>query len=244
TAASSPAWTPRAGARKAWPWCARSWRCRTAWAWRRWARALRPRPSAPPCWSWAAAPGRATCWAGPRPAGCAERGGSAADHQQPDLAHVLNGVLDALAAEAGILHPAVWHVVHAEAGHVAAHHAADLQPVPGAHGVVQAVGEHAGLQAEVRIVGRLQGRIEILEALQQRHRAERLLALQLAMRRHVLQQGRLEHVALAAATDDDLRPGLARRLDPAFQPARRVLVDHRADEGLLVLRVAGDESEI
>src|SRR5690606_34928532 len=195
---------PRAGARRAWPWYAPSWRCRAAWAWRPWARASRPWPSATPCRNWDAPPGKATCWGGRHPARCAEPAAprSAADHQQPQLAHVLDGVLHALASEAGILDPAVGHVVHAEAGHVADHHAADLEPVPGAHGMGQAVGEHAGLQAEVRIVDGGERRVEILEALHERNGAERFLALQLAVARHVLKQGGLEHVGLAAAAGE------------------------------------------
>jgi hypothetical protein len=39
---------------------------------------------------------------------------------------------DALAAEAGVLHAAVGHVVDAVARHVADHDAADLELVPGA----------------------------------------------------------------------------------------------------------------
>ena len=68
-----------------------------------------------------------------------------------------------------------------------------------------------------------------------RDRAEGFLAIEVAVVRHVLQQRRLAAWRpCACRRTSSLRAACRRRLDPAFEALGRVLVDHRADEGLLV----------
>src|SRR5690606_37276325 len=139
-----------------------------------------------------------------------------ADDEQAWLVHVLDRVLHALASEAGLLHAAVGHVVDAETGHVADHHAADLEPVPGAHGMRQAAGEYAALQPERAGVDGIERGIEIIERLQAGDGAKHLLAVQVAVRRHLFHQRGRHHVAFARAPDKALRTAVARRIDPGL----------------------------
>src|SRR5690606_28978807 len=125
--------------------------------------------------------------------------------QQARLGHVLDRGANAFAAQPGLLHAAVGHVVDADAGYVADDHAADLQPVPGAHRVRQVAGEHASLQPEVAVVDPVERLLEIVERLQYRHGAEDLLAIQVAVAGHFLQQRRRHQVALALAAGQTLR---------------------------------------
>ena len=52
---------------------------------------------------------------------------------------------------------------------------------------------------------------------------------------------RFEHRAIALAAAKQFRAGLDRLLDPVVEALRFLLVDHRADEGLFVLGIAGDQ---
>ena len=70
--------------------------------------------------------------------------------QQPRLGHVLDRPADPLAAKAGVLQPAVRHVVDAPGRDVIDDHAADLQLVVRQQRALQVVGEDAALQAELR----------------------------------------------------------------------------------------------
>ena len=68
---------------------------------------------------------------------------------------------------------------------------------------------------------------------------ERFLAVQVGIARHIGQQGGGQHVALACAAHQRLGAAGDGGIDPAVDALRRRLVDHRADEGGLVARVAG-----
>ena len=77
---------------------------------------------------------------------------------------------------------------------------------------------------------------------QEGDRAERLLDVELGRRIDILEQGRLEHRAVALAAAEQVRALLDRLLDPVVEPLRLLHVDHRADEDVAVLGVAGDQA--
>src|SRR5882724_10851731 len=95
-----------------------------------------------------------------------------------------------LVAEAGILDAAEGRHLDAVAWHLPDIDGADLELAYEAGDVVEAVGADAGGEAEgggVREADRL---VDIVEAHDRRHRPEGLLAHQLALRRHVVEDGR------------------------------------------------------
>src|SRR5690606_22300933 len=159
------------------------------------------------------------------------------DYQQAFLGHVLDGPANAFATETGILDAAVGHIVDTPTGYVADHDAADLQYVPGFLCLVQVAGKDAGLQAEHGIIDALQHGIEIGEFFQHGHRAEGFLGDHGATVRHVFQQRRVEHGAIAAATAQQAAAFFNRFVDPVVQACGLALGNHRTDKGVFVFRV-------
>src|SRR3546814_7941161 len=84
---------------------------------------------------------------------------------------------DALAAQPGILDPAIGHVVDAIGGDVVDDDAADLEIVPRRQHLVQVAGEEARLKAELAVVALGERLTPIGEARPDGERAERLLAI-------------------------------------------------------------------
>src|SRR5688572_4596535 len=161
--------------------------------------------------------------------------GAAADDEVADLGHVLHREAHAFAAEAGILDAAIGHVVDPVGRHVVDDDAADVEPVPGLEHPEQIAGEQAGLEAELAVVDLVEGGAEILEFGQDRDRAERLLAIDIAAAVDVLEQGRLEHRPFPFAAAEQFRARGRRLPDPGVEPARLAFADHRADERVAIL---------
>ena len=67
-------------------------------------------------------------------------------HEQFDFGHFFDGVAEAFASEAGVLHPAVRHVVGAEGGNLVDQNRADLQITERLKGLLEILREHARLQ--------------------------------------------------------------------------------------------------
>ena len=99
-------------------------------------------------------------------------------------------------------------------------------------------GEDTGLQAEFAVVDLVQRRVPVGEARQDDHRAEGFLAHHVGPLGHIFQQAGLEHIALAAATREQCRPGRDRVVDPALEPLGFLRRNHRADEGVALFGIA------
>ena len=92
------------------------------------------------------------------------------------LGELSDGVGGALAGVAGLLDPAVGHLVGAEGGHLVDEDAAELEPVAGLEGEAGVAGEDPGLEAEAGVVGELDRLVEGGEAVDGGNRAEDLVA--------------------------------------------------------------------
>src|SRR3990172_9909531 len=125
------------------------------------------------------------------------------DHD-PDLGHVLDRPAEALPAEAGILDPAVGHVVDPVGRDVVDDDAPDLELAEAPPGIGEVVREDAGLEAEEAVVDLPDRVVEVDEGKDDDDRGEGLVAADLGRHRHVLEDRRREE-----------RPvGLAPRHDP------------------------------
>src|SRR5687767_6657267 len=110
--------------------------------------------------------------------------GDAGEHEDAIDSEVVHGRPDAFPAGAGVLDPAVGHLVGAVAGHVADDDAADVEGPVGAERGLQVVGEHAGLQAEPGGVHRGEGLVVGVDGGEDDDRPEHLLGAHLGVRGH------------------------------------------------------------
>ena len=91
-------------------------------------------------------------------------------------------------------------MIDAPRGHIADHHTADLQAIPGRMGLVQVTGENSRLKTENRIIDFIERRVEIIEFRQDRDGTKGLLSCDVFITGHIFEQCGLEHRALTLTT--------------------------------------------
>src|ERR687891_1012635 len=181
--------------------------------------------------------------------------GDAREDHDPWLGHLLDRVPKPLAAIAGVLGPAVRHLVGPEGRHVVHDDPADSDLPVREHGPVDVAGEHPALEPEGRAVDLVDGLLEGLVPVDRGHRPEDLLPAHLHVLAHAAQdRGQVEGI-LPLPADKHLGALGQRLVDHPLdlvQPARvdqgphvGVGVHGVADpEALHLLDQAGDENVV
>jgi hypothetical protein len=90
---------------------------------------------------------------------CSARGIS--KDERADFGHVFDGVADAFASEAAVLDAAVGEIIDPPRGDFIDQDPADFELVPGAEGMLDARGEHAGVDAVAAVVDFGEGVAEV-----------------------------------------------------------------------------------
>src|SRR5256714_5049561 len=169
--------------------------------------------------------------------GAARRKRSALDDDETLFGHLAHGPGRPLLCVARSLDSAVGHLVAAEGRRLVDENAAELEPAGGAQRRVERGREHARLETEARPVRAFDRLVHRLRLIDDHDWAEDLLAAHLLVVAHLGDHRRLEELA-GLATGEHLRSARPRLLDPGADPGTCVVVDHGADVGLVVARVA------
>src|SRR5579883_740971 len=129
-------------------------------------------------------------------------------------------------------------MIDAIARDVIDNHPANLQLIESLESMLKVVREDSGLQAVSRIIHRLERLVKIPERKDINYRRKNLAAAHFAFMLHIRQDGWQEEIALPPAASDNRRAFVHRLLHPLLSAIQRLLIDHRANIGGLIQRIA------
>src|SRR4051794_4940178 len=159
---------------------------------------------------------------------------SALNHDEALLRHLAYGPGGAFLRVARRLDSAVRHLIGAEGRGLVDDDAAELETVGSIESGVERAGEDARLEPEARAVRPVDRLVEAVEGIDDDHRPEGFLAADLRLVGDVCEHGRLEQAVLLAS-GAHFAAGLG---DPFGEPGARVVVDDRADIGVVLGGIA------